>query len=548
MKIRVKNLPMIIVFILILGLISRFYPLTFFSTRPAGFSSYVAFSDNIVTQKGHLVSGADIEVYDQFSGQLGAATQTHPILVLPPIISILMGIETTSWLYNILLSVTFSIPFLLSLLLLVQKGNETKPFDYFVVGMYALLATPNLILTMTYGGATLGYLVIVNIIYLYNRENRENSPAIRGLMILFAALIAISYFVGAVMLLVMLGSITIFEIFSRKKITNSATTTLVLLAIMLLTYLMYVSTSRFGNVIEFCKIILLIIQGKGKLTTAAGIEFIIRPYITSTSLENSFRTAFNALFVMIPPFYFLTLGYKQFRVQKERFVAFSLTYAIIPTSLMLSLIIGGVGRVVEYGALVSLILFALMAGRIKRTHWKFLQIIAVIAILSSTYAYSVDENKSILHITYSEQYATDFLSLNIDKQNTVFTDYRLAAPILSQGHFRTTGIALTKYTSIKQDIDNLKDVYWGNDSEAAYTALTKIRLDGRNIDYLLISKSMTQRLPSIRTYTFNLKPAPEDFYIKYDIDSRFSKVYSNDKVFIYKISQKLIGDIIWICH
>lgn len=252
-------------------------------------------------------------------------------------------------------------------------------------------------------------------------------------------------------------------------------------------------------------------------------------------MANKVRLAINAFFVVIPFAYFIIWGRRYFKAQKERFVAFSVAFFLVPLILLTFLAIGDVGRAVEYGALASVVLFALMAGRIKQSHWKLLRIVAILAVLSSTYAYVMSENRALTRLTYAEQYAADFLSPQIDEQSVVFTDYRLAAPLLGKGHFRTTGIDLLKPKDVEPDLATLRDIYWGDDTEAAMNALGKIRLDRESVGYLFFSKGMTQALPGIGTYTFSFKPAPADFRSKYDRASPTTCIYNNSDAFIYKM-------------
>ncbi len=514
-----------------LALIIRFYPLTEFSLAPAGFSSYVAFSDYHTLESGHLVEPQDIKVYDQFSAQLHTATQIHPILVLRPIISVVTGLETTSWLYSLVLSIIFGFPFLLAVLLLARTKGRIGTVDSFIIALYALLVTPTAILTITYGGSTLGYLVIVFALYFYLQGNEVRR---RGIIILLAAMMAISYFTGGLAFLGLMLFIVLFELCAKPRITSTFHFTL-LYSVIFLSYLMYISTSRFGGLVHMGEVIVLLLQGKMDIATRAGMGPLVNPYLTSTSLANKLRLTINAFFVVIPFAYFIIWGRRYFKAQKERFVAFSTAFFLVPLILLTFLAIGGVGRMVEYGALASVILFALMAGRIKQSHWKLLRIVVILAVLSSTYAYVMTENRPITRLTYAEQYAADFLSPLIDEQSVVFTDYRLAAPLLGRGHFRTTGIDMLKPKDVEPDLATLRDIYWGDDTEAAMDALGQIKLGGENVDYLLFSKGMTQALPGIRTYTFNFKPAPADFHSKYDRASPITCIYNNGDAFIYKM-------------
>lgn len=534
MKFRDWHLPLILLFIIMLVLTIRFYPLVNFSFAPAVFSSYITFSDIHTMATGHLVENGDIEVYDQFSGQLDAGSQLHPILVLRPMISILTGVSLSSPFYHLILSIAICIPFLLACMSLLRSSKtELEISDYLICGLYSLIPTSEALSSLSYGGANIGYLVFIFYVLLYLKEE---TPSIKLTKIILVGVLAISYFTGAMAFLVITSSIVIFSYFSKLKSAESFNF-VSLYAIILIAYIMYISTSRFGSLVHIgTTIYSLFSQDSPEIDTMATRLDIVNPFLVSTSFMNKFRTLINVFFVAIPFSYFIICGYKFFVEKKEKIVTSSIVFSLIPIVIFTSFVIGSVGRMIEYGTLFSVVLFILMAGRIEPKHWRILKVIAILAVISASYSYVLNENMTITRITYAEESASYFLSTKIDESNVVFTDYRIAAPLLASGHFKVTGIDMISTKKINSELESLNHIYWDNNSESALFALKQIKVDGNHISHIFFSNQMTKQMPGIRTYTFNFKPAPSSFYVKYNINPSFNRIFSNGGCFIYTMN------------
>ncbi len=526
-----KNLSFFFIVLLVLNI--YFYSITEFSTEAAGFSSYIAFSEFHTLNTGHLVERSDIEVYNQFSSQLNTASQVHPILVLRSIISSVTGIQYTSWLYQIVFSALICVLFLLACMSLLNlKKDRVKITDYLICGFFFLMPTSIALSSMTYGGASLAYFVITMLIYLYFKEETSSGVVVK---ILLSSILAISYFTGAMALLAIFFIIILFEVLEKTTNKKSFNFTFLYLVI-LICYIMYISTSRFGDLVYMGKAISsLLFQDKVEINTMNSRLSIVKPFLASTSVENKIRIAINLFFVMIPPLYFVVCGHKYFTLKKERIVTFSLIFSLLPITMLTAYSIGSVGRLVEYGTLFSTILLTLMAGNIKEKHWKWLQVVALLAIFSSGFSYLLDENISLLHITYPEKYSSNFLSSHTNNDDVIFTDFRLASPVLAKGHFNTTGVQMIDINNLESEISNVNSIFWDN-SVPVHNVVKEMKLGDTRISYLFFSNEMTKEIPGIRTYNFNLKPAAKDFILKYNTSPFFNRIFDSGACFVYTVN------------
>jgi len=529
------NIILLASLLFILALLVRFLPLVKFSPEPATFRSYMLYSHLYLEQMGHLPKAEDIEVYNRFSSQARIATQRYPFLVFPSMLILLVGTPYPSWESEFLLSLSMAFPLYFVALVLAHRRKEKFSLKIPLLALFSIVATPYFISYLCYRTTTIGHLVIILFTYLYLRFFvEERLPFYKLLVILFGSFLAITYFTGSSAFLCILGIICVLELLYTKRMHNLGVFAIVL--IVFLSYLMYHSTARFGGLVKIGEAFFdLLLKGE-RAETWAFVQPYVQSYLTSTTFANKIRLSISYLLAYLPLFLFVTQAKRIFLERRVKWIpAFALILSLIPIGLLTYFAVGKWGGYLpEYGTLTSVII-ALLIYRykiIKGYPFKLFLIVIGVSILISSLAYIKDENRYVATVTYQEAKGAQFATLKISPLQVIFTDFRLASPIVGRGHFLVTGVDTTaSLTEVKRCLKQLHDIYWGANPSRALNALSQLKIDNREISYFFFSKQMCKELPGIRTYSLNFKPAS---YNSIKALSQVSNViYSNSEAIIF---------------
>ncbi|RLI95879.1 MAG: hypothetical protein DRO92_00810 [Candidatus Altiarchaeales archaeon] len=526
----------VLIFLIIISISSivKFLPIiSKYSTAPAQFGGGTIYFINHIINTGHILKRGEIQTYGVYSNTIYGQVETPIFSIFHAIRSKILDIPWKS--RDLISHITFSIIFSITILLFFYRSEkiEISIITFITIVLFALFGTPQLISNME-GNAALGWIFIALGLYTYTRS--EDSR-MRLLLIIFSCTLPLMYYTPSMVYLLILVSLVVYKIVIKRDYKQYLGFTLLYLVVWLACSI-YIATSRFHGTINVISSIHLLFR-EGLTGSLVGInEGDIIHYLISTSISNKIKLASNAFFVVIPVIYFLKIGHKRF-TEKNRIVdvLWAILISLLPMSFLLFVWLGiwGVMRLVEWGGLYSVIILSSMMSLIEIHHRRFLTFVVIAAIITSCYAYMTDENKPTGYITYSEEHAADWILNNIKRDNAVFTDFRLSADLVGNGHLRVTGIneVEQKLTSV---ISSLNDIYYNNKSDNAKMALNKIILsNNQKMDYLFFSKQMTEEIPGIKGYNYAFKPAPDDFTIKYDTSNFTNRIYDNGISFIYRI-------------
>jgi len=521
---------LIILLIIIDSLLIMLLPLVEYSPSKAMFGSYISFSDTFTLKNHHLPTRSDIVSYDQMSGQLGAAAQSHPVLVIRYVETYILGIDPDSWGFITIQSLFYVLPFLLFVMCFLKNTNLSNTRKYMLIGFYGLLNNPLSISYMHYGGVTIGYLVLV--VYVYFHLASKEGIKFNIILFIFLLQLGISYFTGAFLFLFFLLLLLTFE---KKYNITYTRNKLILFFIIFLSYIMYVSTSRFGSMAYAINELIKLFRFNQPPNTMVTLESVIGPYMATTSNFNKVRLFICFILSYFPLYYLL---FDRHRISKEypsriKALIYSLFLYLLPIFFLTYFIIGGAGRILEYGAIISVLTLLLLISNLPKDSFFKIELLILVIVISSSFVYIVDENIPIKYVTYHEQNASEFLLESTDDEDVIFTDYRVGALLTGKGHFKTTGLNVNTLEEAPSFISLMDDIYWSGNASSAARALGNITLGGDNIKYILFSYQMYENVPGIRTYTFNFKPADKQLEEVYSSNVTFNKIFQNNGACIF---------------
>ncbi len=117
----------------------------------------------------------------------------------------------------------------------------------------------------------------------------------------------------------------------------------------------------------------------------------------------------------------------------------------------------------------------------------------------------------------------------------MFTDLRLAAPLIVANHLGVVGI--NDYEAPETVRQELMAIYYGEDGPAAIAAMHRVPIPpGTILRYAMFSDRQSADLPGIKGYDYTFKGAPLDFTDKYVGTSETQLIYEQGGVRIFRLN------------
>jgi hypothetical protein len=144
-------------------------------------------------------------------------------------------------------------------------------------------------------------------------------------------------------------------------------------------------------------------------------------------------------------------------------------------------------------------------------------------------------------LSLQEVAAADWIMSGAERNVVVFSDFRMAGPLVAKGYLKVIGVA---GTGVPSNVTNqlLFDIYYSQNSCRAATGLAQVTVLGTNqtFDMLLVSTRMTSLFPGIVGYLGPYQPAPIDFTATYDAIPSIGRVYDNGQAQVYANTNPLL--------
>jgi hypothetical protein len=377
---------------------------------------------------------------------------------------------------------------------------------------------------------------------------RIPDDAVKGRLLFFAfsTLVIFLYHTSAVLLACAVLSLATFDLLSLQKRaprSHSAVTMLVVL-LFVLTYFMYVSVSFFNLFAKTLKNAPSVVNYLLRQQSAKAPRDSALTDLLSTG-DASFKVpmATLAALVAIPVVVVILMGlFKPSRsVLGDRSVRVLVPWllGLVPFAAALFFWSGFSGvlwKAGEFGSLFAVVaLAALFAARLN--HWAqlLLHLLVVTCIGLSVFLFNGYERHGPSHLTYAEQEAATWLAARATDNEAVFTDLRLAAPLITSNHLAVIGI--NDYEEPETVRRWLAAIYYGTDPVAASNALHQIALPPHGtLRYAMFSRRAENDLPGIKGYDYNFKGAPVGYTDKLLRAPGFTLLYDNGTVRIFEVA------------
>ena len=535
--------------ILILTLM-RFLPASFYPYAPIHYDGTAVFNYRYLINTGHFPN--NLPIYGYYTQNINRAGD--PLLLIAilngflQVITNLPGSNQFSLCHvvvnprHIILSICLSIILALICLSISRRyAGERKLSigEEFLVMLFSLSSSSTIILGLT--GWNCGYGFVFFLVVMYFLLKRKIDVRNTFLLLLFAVYLMIVYHTMALMFAALMV-VAIFYKFLFKRGSIDSTFALTYLTIFG-AYLVYLYTSFFGTIVSQSQKFIFIILGEAQ------------PYLPLKEVnfpgDISFLTVYGIsiitgaiplllLFVYLIPHFPHALK-PQLEVEDEDKHIFNTLF--ITLSLAIVGFFGYMGmtgvlhRGKEYVAYFSVLAFSILTGLIadkKNSFKKILIISAIIAIITSSYVY-LNTGAHHYHLTITEKRGNEWVLKYVPNEDVVFTDLRLSAMLVANGHFKVIGLLDPPPVSENLLRERLHAIFYGNNSSRAIKELESITTTtGENFRCLLFSKRMAKGYPEPSIYIgpSGVKPAPINFLEKYDKSISVNKIYTNSVITI----------------
>lgn len=541
------NFALAFVTIIIILTLIRFLPASKFPYAPIHYDGETVFNYRYLLNTGHYPD--NLPTYGSYTQNLNRAGD--PVLLLAilnaylQIITNLPGAEQFSLVHvvvnprHIILSACLSTILALTALSISQRcaNRELRSSEKILVVTFSLSSSPAIILGLTGWNAGYGFVFFILILSLFLRK--ELDYKINTLLLLFSLYIILIYHTIALFFALLMIIAILYTFLFKKVVVNRiyALTYLIIFG----AYLVYEYTSFLGTtVFQLWKFIHVM---AGKMQPYLSLEDVSFPqdisFLTIYGIS-VFAGAIPLIFAFILalplPFSFRwQLKGKEKDIFRIVFIGFML--ACIGFYSYMG-IIGIIQRMRGYTAYLSVLAFSVLisSSDMKHTFKKLLSTVGVIAILTSLYVY-FNTGAHNYHLTIPEKEGAKWLLTHSTNEDVVFTDLRLSAIFVSNGHFKVIGPFDPPQTLGEVFLKwRLHAIFYGDNSTEAIQTLAKITTTtGESFKYLFFSSRMTKGYPEPSIYAggCSVRPAPPNFLEKYDRSNQINKIYNSDIITIY---------------
>jgi hypothetical protein len=530
----------------------RLTPFASFYPVPGTYRAYSIYDIRHILETGH-----EIRVSDQYSltsYSSGIYLGTNDILrhKVDSSVMLLLGLgvaDLPSYYHYGLWSPLILFPLgVLALCYALHRlnGSQVKLSTIIPVLAFSLIGSFNM-LSVSYHGETntvTGWTLML--VAIYGLLRIPDAP-VQGRMLFFAfsTMLTLLYHTPSILLACAVASLALFELpFSRQfRVRSHSTVTMVVVLIIILTHFMYVSVlyfNLFAKTLQEVPSLLsyLLLQQSGK----APRDAVLADLLSTGDVTFKLPMGILAVLVAIPVGIVILMGVsgrlRMVMSERSQRVIFPWLLGLVPFSIALLMWSGFSGlmwKAGEFGSLFSVVAFAtLFAARIPLRAQRLLQILVIVCISLSLYLFYSYQGQGPSHLTYAEQDAATWLAGRAADKDAVFTDLRMAAPMITSNHLAVVGI--NDYDTPEHVRRSLDAIYYGDNPKAAAEALRKIYVPAPfKLRYAMFSQRAEKDLPGIKGFDYNFKGAPVGYTDKFLQASGFNLVYDNGTVRIFEI-------------
>ena len=523
---RVVQLFLTVALLVLLLTIVRFLPLFGYTATPGSFSGATAFRYNQAFETG-FDSSQPVPVYSSFDSGVNPARGEILYTPFQVIMSYVLGYNRyegslfeTSIAESTSLTLAFlAIGWLWAGRIPVEVDRiSTKWLRLLVISAFAA-GTPTIILYLVGWNAAYGWYFIMLVVYLWHKDQATTKATAVSFALTFALF---GIYTTAALVLVILA--TFLAIFLRRRFSGIA----VVVIVYGMAYFSYMSQLLFGEVLNLPKTISALL---GFESRSSGLA-----YLATSSLP--FKLLNGAIDIAISVPLLLSI-WPQTKASTTN-IAYQLPRACVASVAVFGLgaasaigLLNGLIRGIEYGAVFSLILIPLAyKGRSGRNR-TLLATALLTAILLSGAVQLTSPTVPGQYLTNQETAAPQWITTYDNSTVVVFTDFRLAGPLIASGYLRVVGVSGIDFSPAQVN-SLLYDIYYSGNPCRAQLGLAAVRTStGQSYDLLMVSTRMTETFPAIKGYNDVYEAAPVGFEAPYIGNPSMTRLYDNGEVRLY---------------
>ncbi|MFC1951006.1 hypothetical protein ACFLXN_01180 [Chloroflexota bacterium] len=541
------NLGLIIFLLILVGIMVRVYPNLDYHPVPGDYDVNMIYPTLHILDNGHELVPGEIETAEYTHG-IYVATNDRTKSMLPSILCIVSGINGDQYfiferfsLFAGVLLLPFSV--LLLFKYLCRRNNKEISsialvflFSAAVFGNATIIASSSSQTVANTSAIEASFLILAFYFLLRAKQNRVAAGLFMLIIICITLLHRTSSMFLLCVLIMMLATSLITKMRSQKDIQQPYPVSLVITGIVIIiAYYMYLGKNFFGSLISMVEEIL------GDFNIADDPQ-IVNTYLIQGSVNTQI---FKAAVILASGF---CLVYFLFYLSKRRYdllggykislIFFAWLAALIPFSLAMwawAGLLGVFSRVTTYASVVSLIGLAIILSSYKRSPIgaKLIKIIMAISMVCSILIYLIPSQPPVNRLTYAENDATQWLSLEAHKDDVIFTDYRLCGPLTLSGFMLTMGaLQGVSESQVELAINDFKAIYYENDTEKALSYMDNNPVNDEVAKYIFFSRRMSE--VGVKELTWGaFKPPPEEFMNAFSNSKELNKIYDNNIGVIY---------------
>ncbi|MGI8827574.1 MAG: hypothetical protein ACR2JC_18480 [Chloroflexota bacterium] len=548
-----------LLFLVLLGAAIRMAPHSPFYVIPGGYRAFSVYDIRHILITTHEIRQSARLTVTSYSSGVFLGTQDILRHKVDASIMLLMGLGPTNlsqyYQYGLWSPlVTFPLAVLAVYSALARAARtQRRAMDVFALVAFSIAGSFNMLEVTPHGETNTATGWTFLLVALYGLIRIPENPVLgRLLFFVFSALVVLIYHTTAILLactaLALAGSALLARIRARastlveKTVSHSASTVLVTF-VLVVAYFMYVSVSFLGL---FAKTLAhapsladyLLRQQSGR----APRDFLLRGFLSHGDAQFTHLEAVLAVLVTIPVAVVVVMGLTcrlaRAASDTSQRVIFPWILGLIPFVAALFLWSGVTGVLLkagEFGSIWALVALAsLLASRIKGIRRSGFYALVGLCVTLSCLLYYRYEEQGASYLTYPEEQAATWLTKHASPNDAVFTDLRLAAPLIEANHLAVVGI--NDYDPPQLVRRELLAVYYGSNAVDVWPALRKVNIPPRaHLRFAMFSKRAEHDLPGIKGYDYNFRAAPADYMKKFLRVPAFSLVYDNGTIRIFEI-------------
>jgi hypothetical protein len=549
---RVRNgaFLVLLVAVMLLGAVVRIAPHFNYYPIPGAYFAYSTYDIDYILRTGHEIRPNEVQPVTSYSSGIYIGTEDVLRNKLEASVLLLMGLDETSletfYRLGLWMPVVVFPLMVLALYSALARANgiQTSATRALLLAAFAVVGSFYMLMVTYTGEANTATGWVFMLGALYGLLRIPVSPRGGRLMFFgFTLLVVFLYHTAAAVLASVLTNLLIFRSIERTDASNSHSSVTILTALVgIVAYFAYVSLSFFdlfaktlGSVPSILEYLL---RGQGAPPRDSALSDLL-----STNTDPSFVLPLVASAILIVWPFLLVVGSGLVRsrywpVAHSRQVIVPWLLGLGPFAVGLYLwsgVSGVMGKAGEFGSVFSIVatayLFASLIGPITR---RLLYLSIIAAMVLAVNLYMGYERNAPGYLTYAEQDAATWLAARAKPNEVVFTDLRLAAPLIVANHMAVVGI--DDYQPPPTVRRWLSAVYYGNDAQAALSAMREVYIPlGTTLRYAMFSTRQSVDLPGIKGYDYNFKAAPSGFTDKFVAAAWAHVIYDAGGVRIFKL-------------